>query len=91
MALEAYASFALSPAMSLNGYFAWATANEELSGWDSDYGMEAGIGMGYKLMDNLTYNAHFSYLFTGDFWQGGDSTQNTEDIYLLAHALSMSF
>jgi hypothetical protein len=91
MALEGYASFALSPAMSLNGYLAWATANEELSGWDSDYGIEAGIGMGYKLMDNLTYNAHFSYLFTGDFWQGGDSTQNTEDIYLLAHALSMSF
>jgi len=46
--------------------------------------------MGYKLMDNLTYNAHFSYLWTGDFFKY-DTNENTQDIYLVAHALSMSF
>ncbi len=90
-AVQGYASFAMSPALSLSGYVGYAAANEEPTGYDSDYGIEAGIGMGYKLMDNLTYNAHFSYLFTGDFFKEGIPALETHDVYLLAHALSMKF
>ena len=70
------------------GYFA---ATDELAGWDSDMGWEFGLGMDYKIMDNLTYNAHFSYLAAGDFFKGDDSTNDTSNVYLLAHALSMKF
>ena len=89
--LEAYAKYAMSPAMTLNGYIAYAAATDEPSGWDDSYGIEAGIGMGYKLMDNLTYYAHFSYLWTGDFFKEGPYNESTNDIYLAAHALTMSF
>ena len=54
-------------------------------------GWEFGLGMDYKVMDNLTYNAHFSYLAAGDFFKGDDSTNDTSNVYLLAHALSMKF
>lgn len=88
--VKGYASLAMSPAMSVNGYVAYAAATDEPDGWDKDYGFEAGIGMGYKLMDNLMYNAHFSYLWTGDYFTE-NGAESTNDIYLVAHALSMSF
>jgi hypothetical protein len=91
MAFAGYAKFALSPELSFSGDLTYAMADKEPSGYDSDYGIEAGVGMAYKLMDNLTYNAHFSYLWTGDYFKGGVSSASTEDVYLLAHALSMSF
>ena len=47
--------------------------------------------MGYKIYDNLTYNAHFSYLATGDFFKMGETNTTTDDVYLIAHALSMKF
>jgi len=93
-AIQGYAKFAMSPEMSLSGYVGYAAADKVLSGYDKAYGTEAGIGMGYKLMDNLTYNAHFSYLWTGDFFKGTSTDiypDNTNNIYLVAHALSMSF
>ena len=91
MAFAGYAKFALSPALSFSGDLTYAMADKERSGWDSDYGIEAGVGMAYKLMDNLTYNAHFSYMWTGDYFKQGVSSTSTENVYLLAHALSMSF
>ena len=51
--------------------------------------------MGYKIYNNLSYNAHFSYLATGDFFKsdatGVAGVGSTEDVYLFAHALSMKF
>jgi hypothetical protein len=44
--------------------------------------------------DNLAYSAHFAYLWTGDFFtEGGvdNSGIDTENVYLVAHALSMKF
>jgi hypothetical protein len=90
IAVKAYAGFAVSPALSLNGYLGYAQADSEPTGWDSDYGMEAGVGFGYKIMDNLSYGAHFSYLWTGDYFNEG-KTESTQDVYLVAHQLSMSF
>ena len=89
--MPGYASIAMSPQMSLSGELGYFAANEEASGWDDDYGMEAGIGLSYKIMDNLTYNAHFSYLWTGDYFKEGALNTKTEDVWLLAHALSMKF
>jgi hypothetical protein len=89
--IGAYGKFAMSPKMSLSGEVGYFAATDELTGYDDDYGLELGIGMGYKLMDNLSYNAHFSYLMTGDFFKEGSSNLETEDIYLIAHALSMKF
>ncbi|MGB3649392.1 MAG: hypothetical protein WA992_12780 [Desulfobulbales bacterium] len=91
MAFGGYAKFALSPSLSFSGDLTYAMADKKPSGYDKEYGIEAGVGMGYKLMDNLTYNAHFSYLWTGDYFKQGVSGANVENVYLLAHALSMSF
>jgi hypothetical protein len=93
--LGGYVDYAMSPELTIRGILGYAAATDEPSGFDADYGFEAGIGMGYKLMDNLTYNAHFSYLWTGDFFLG-DKTDPyndscTQDVWLVAHALSMSF
>jgi opacity protein-like surface antigen len=89
--LGANGKFAMSPDMTISGEIGYFAAAEEPGGWDDEFGWEIGVGMGYKLMDNLTYNAHFSYLMTGDFFKEGSSNLATEDIYLVAHALSMKF
>jgi hypothetical protein len=90
--LGAYAKLALSPQLSINGVIGYAAATDEPSGWDSEYGWELGAGMDYKIMDNLTYSAHFSYMLTGDFFSlGNQADVSTEDVYLLAHALTMNF
>jgi hypothetical protein len=89
--LGAYTKFAMSPQISFTGEIGYFAAPDQPSGWDSDMGWEFGLGMDYKIMDNLTYNAHFSYLAAGDFFKGDDSTNDTSNVYLLAHALSMKF
>ena len=89
--LGAYTKFAMSPQISFTGEIGYFAAPDEPTGWDSDMGWEFGLGMDYKIMDNLTYNAHFSYLAAGDFFKGDDSTNDTSNVYLLAHALSMKF
>jgi hypothetical protein len=92
--LGAYAKFAMSPQISFNAVLGYAAATDEPNGWDSAYGTELGFGMGYKIMDNLTYNAHFSYMWTGDFFTEGGTANSgidTENVYLFAHALSMKF
>ena len=81
----------MTPQLSFNGIIGYAGATDEPSDFDADYGWEFGIGLGYKIMDNLSYNAHFSYMWTGDYFKGGDANLDTQNIYLIAHALSMSF
>jgi hypothetical protein len=89
-ALGGYAKFAMSPKTTLRADLTYAAAVEEPNGWDSAYGTEFGLGLAYKIMDNLSYNAHFAYLWTGDFFTEGSSVE-TENVYLVAHALSMKF
>jgi hypothetical protein len=90
MSFGGYVGWNVSPKMSLNATLGYAAATDEPDGFDDDYGVEVGLTMGYKIMDNLSYNAHFSFLSTGDYWDEG-GTEDTEDVYLLAHALSMKF
>ncbi len=90
ISLGGYVKYAVSPKLSVNAVIGYAGADEEPDGYEDDYGIEFGVGAAYKIMDNLSYNAHFAFLSTGDYWdQGG--TMDTEDVYLIAHALSMKF
>ncbi|MCK5480806.1 MAG: hypothetical protein KAJ06_06655 [Gammaproteobacteria bacterium] len=90
ISIGGYVKFAVSPKLSVNAAVGYAGADEEPDGFDDDYGIEFGVGAAYKIMDNLSYNAHFSFLSTGDYWDEG-GTMDTEDVYLIAHALSMKF
>jgi hypothetical protein len=91
MSIGAYTKYVMSPKTSFSGEIGWFRATDEQDGWDKEYGVEFGVGMGYQLYDNLTYNAHFSYLSTGDFFKWGEDDATTDDVWLAAHALSMKF
>jgi len=88
-----YVGWKMSPKLSFRGSIGYAEADEAPSGYDDDYGVEFGVTTSYKIMDNLSYSAHFSYLATGDYWKedGSIFESSNEDVYLLAHALSMKF
>ncbi|MFZ5772648.1 MAG: hypothetical protein ACOY4W_14575 [Thermodesulfobacteriota bacterium] len=62
---------------------------------DDEYGWEIDLGAKYKLLDNLTYEVRAAYFNTGDFFedlaQAGDTTADTDDLYLLSHHLTMTF
>ncbi|MBU1139592.1 MAG: alginate export family protein [Proteobacteria bacterium] len=89
--LVAAADFQATEKLGLHGAFGWAKAASEMPGYDSDYGYEFDAGASYKLLDNLTYNLHFGYLVTGDFYQMGNAAVDTNDITLLYNNLSMTF
>jgi hypothetical protein len=94
--LKGYASYKVSPKMSVNGYVAYFGATDEPTGQDDEMGFELGVGMSYKLYSNLTYSAHASFLSTGDFFKGvcdesGYCEADVEDTWVLSHALTMKF
>lgn len=86
-----HAQYKASDRLTLNGAIGYAWAAEEQDGWDDEYGIEYNVGAAYKLLDNLTYEAHFGYLDTGDFVKGTDAAANTESVYLVSNHLSMKF
>jgi hypothetical protein len=98
-----YVQYKASPKLTLHADAGTYSALDEAKGYNDSYGQEYGVGFSYQLYDNLTYGAHFSYMKTGDFFEVGLAwdeyedeyyyTDNcdTEDIYLIAHALSMKF
>ena len=89
--LVAAGDFKASDKLSFHGAFGIAEAADEMTGYDSDYGYEIDAGLAYKLLDNLTYNLHFGWMSTGDFFQMGDATAETNDITLLYNKLYMTF
>ena len=91
-AVVAAADYAVSNQLSLHGAIGWAQADEErYAGQDDEYGWEYNVGAAYKLLDNLTYEAHFGYLDTGDFFNYDSPTDITENVYLMTHSLTMTF
>jgi hypothetical protein len=92
-AVVAAVDYAVSNQLSLHGAIGWAQADEEQAvGQDDEYGWEYNVGAAYKLLDNLTYEAHFGYLDTGDFFNGAGNTPDiTENVYVLTHSLTMTF
>jgi len=93
-AIVAAADYAVSNQLTLHGAIGWAKADEArvYAGQDDSYGWEYNIGAAYKLLDNLTYEAHFGYLATGDYFKTAPgTTDDTQNIYVLTHSLTMSF
>lgn len=76
---------------------AFAIADSGIAGYDVDeeYGWEVDLGAKYKLLDNLTYEVRAAYFNTGDFFeditQSLDATNDSDDLYLLSHHLTMTF
>ena len=91
-AIVAGADFQATEKLSIHGAIGYAEAADEMAGWDSEYGWEIDAGLGYKLLDNLTYNLHLGYLATGDFFKTGTpGWSDVNDITLLYNNLSMKF
>ncbi len=95
-AIVAAADYAVSNQLSLHGAIGWAKADEAETATrplrDDAYGWEYNVGAAYKLLDNLTYEAHFGYLDTGDFFNSADTgVDNAKNIYILTHSLTMTF
>ncbi len=93
-AVVAAADYAVSNRLTLHGAIGYAEADEErIAGQDDEYGWEYNIGAAYKLLDNLTYEAHFGYLDTGDFFKSTAALNDseTENIFVLSHSLTMTF
>lgn len=86
------ADYAVSNQMTLHGAVGWAQADEELiTNQDLDYGWEYNVGAAYKLLDNLTYEAHFGYLDAGDFFNLDGTADISNNVYILTHSLTMTF
>jgi hypothetical protein len=85
------ADYKVSDALSLHAAIGYAQADEETATYDDEYGWEYNLGASYKLLDNLTYEAHFGYLDTGDYFKEGVAATNVESVYLLSHHLTMTF
>ncbi|MBI4794118.1 MAG: hypothetical protein HY789_15580 [Deltaproteobacteria bacterium] len=74
-----------------------AIADSGIAGYDVDdeYGWEVDLGAKYKLLDNLTYEVRAAYFNTGDFFedisQSVNATNDSDDLYLLSHHLTMTF
>lgn len=85
------ADFAASQDLTLHAGVGYAMADKEMAGYDDSYGFEYNAGAAYKLQDNLIYAVHLGYLATGDFFKMGTKYDDTNDIFLASHHLTMSF
>ena len=102
-AIVLHTGYKVSDKLSLSAAIAYAEADEATQGngaggytlgyanQGDEYGWEYNIGAAYKLLDNLTYEAHFGYLDTGDYFQSTAATDDTNGITLMSHHLTMSF
>jgi hypothetical protein len=59
--------------------------------YDSNYGTEIDLKATYKLYDNLSYMVGAGYLWTGDYFKYGVSTNKVGNDYLLINKLTLSF
>jgi opacity protein-like surface antigen len=90
-AIVAAADYAVSNQLSLHGAIGWAKADEVAAGADDSYGWEYNVGAAYKLLDNLTYEAHFGYLDAGEYFESAINANDEQSIYILTHSLTMTF
>ena len=86
-----FAKYNASDRLTLNAGIAIAQADEVAVGQDDAYGTEYDLGGAYKLLDNLTYEVHLGYLDTGDYFQGGNSAVELNNITMLSNHLTMTF
>ena len=90
MSFGGYVGWQMSPKMSLKGTIGYAAATDEPDDYDDDYGIEFGLSMGYKIMDNLEYQAHFGYFWADDFFKMGVNNKYGDNFHF-DHSLTMTF
>ena len=86
-----HTDYKVSDQLSLHGALAYAEADEEPNNIDSEYGWEVDLGAKYKLLDNLTYEVRAAYFGADDFFDDTGDVDESEDLYLLSHHLTMTF
>jgi len=95
-----HSDFQVSDQLTLHGAlgYAWADTTDVVEAWrgvsvDDEYGWEIDLGAKYKLLDNLTYEVRAAYFNTGDFFDdiATSAGQDSDDLYLLSHHLTMTF
>jgi len=98
-AIVVHSDFQVSDQLSLHGAlgYAWADTTDMVEAVygsvDDEYGWEIDLGAKYKLLDNLTYEVRAAYFNTGDFFDdiATAAGQDSDDLYLLSHHLTMTF
>ena len=90
--IAAFVDYKVSDKLTLHGGIAMGKADDTSNAGDIDdsYGMEYDLGAAYKLLDNLTYEAHLGYVAAGDFFEEADAGE-AQDITVLTHSLTMKF
>ena len=86
-----HSDYKVSDQLSLHGALAYAEADDAMSSIDDEYGWEVDLGAKYKLLDNLTYEVRAAYFDAGDFFEETGDVDDSEDLYMLSHHLTMTF
>ena len=84
-------AYKASPRIDLHTAIGAANADKTPVGYVDYYGWEANIGLGYKILDNLTYELHLGYMATGDYFKNGDEEIETDDITIITQHLTLKF
>jgi len=85
------ADYKASPRLKLHTAIGAASADKTPLDKSNYFGWEANIGLGYKILDNLTYELHLGYMATGDFFKQDDVDIETEDITIITQHLTLKF
>jgi hypothetical protein len=89
---ELYGGFAPTKALSFDARLAYMKQAQEVApGVDKSLGTELDVRAVYKIYDNLTYNIGAAYLWTGDYFKGGVTSNKIENIYHIAHWINLTF
>jgi hypothetical protein len=65
--------------------------NEYWEGQSKDLGMEIDVGVNIQLLDNLTFETQFGYLFNGKAFKDDNRDPDPKDTYAWLSALTFSF
>ncbi len=85
------ADYKASPRIKLHTAIGAANADKTPLDSNNYFGWEANIGLGYKILDNLTYELHLGYMATGDFFKSNDVDVETEDMAIITQHLTLKF
>ena len=80
------------PALDLGASLSYARADKKLfPGMNKDYGVELDVTANYRITNNLSYMLGVGYLWSGDYYKGGDPSVKLSDNYLVINKLTLTF
>jgi hypothetical protein len=78
-------------ALDIMGSISYAQAAKRPAGYaEKDYGVELDLTATYKITNNLSYMLGVGYLFTGDYYKAGGTT-DVEDNFIVLNKLTLTF